>query len=124
MIEAIPDMPPGTLGFRASGKVTREDYTGVFLGPLKQKVDSGEGIRLLFQVGPEFDRFATGALVEDTKTGWNLGVLHPDAWKRVAFVTDVHWMTQATHAFAWMMPGELRTFSLEEFDDAKAWIAA
>ncbi len=117
-------MPPGTLGFRASGKVTREDYTGVFLGPIKQKVESGEGIRLLFQVGPEFDKFATGALVEDTKTGWNLGVLHPDAWKRVAFVTDVHWMTQATHAFAWMMPGELKTFSLEEVDEAKTWVAA
>ena len=124
MIEPIPDMPPGTLGFRASGKVTREDYRGVFLGPIKQKVESGEGIRLLFQVGPEFDKFATGALVEDTKTGWNLGVLHPDAWKRVAFVTDVHWMTQATHAFAWMMPGELKTFSLEEVDDAKTWVAA
>lgn len=117
-------MPPGTLGFRASGKVTRDDYTGVFLGPIKQKVESGEGIRLLFQGGPGFDKFATGALVEDTKTGWNLGVRHPDAWKRVAFVTDVHWMTQATHAFAWMMPGELKTFSIDEVDEAKTWIAA
>ncbi|MET0207180.1 MAG: STAS/SEC14 domain-containing protein [Thermoleophilaceae bacterium] len=124
MIEAIPDMPPGTLGFRATGKVTRDDYTGVFLGPIKQKVESGEGIRLLFQVGPGFDKFATGALVEDTKTGWNLGVRHPDAWKRVAFVTDVHWMTQATDAFAWMMPGELKTFSIDEVDEAKTWIAA
>jgi SpoIIAA-like len=124
VIEPIPDMPAGTLGFRAWGKITREDYTDVFLAPVKQKVDSGEGIRLLFQVGPDFDRFATGALLEDTKTGWNLGVRHPDAWKRVAFVTDVHWMAQATHAFAWMMPGELKIFPLEEVEDAKAWVAA
>jgi hypothetical protein len=124
MIEPIPDMPAGTLGFRAWGKVTREDYTDVFLAPVTQKVDSGEGIRLLFQVGPDFDRFATGALLEDTKTGWNLGVRHPDAWKRVAFVTDVHWMAQATHAFAWMMPGELKIFPLEGVEDAKAWVAA
>jgi SpoIIAA-like len=124
MIDTIPDMPPGTLGFRAHGHVTREDYTDVFLPPIKEKVDSGEGIRLLYQVGPDFDKFEAGALVEDAKTGWNLGIRHPDAWKRVAFVTDVHWMAQATHAFAWMMPGELKLFPPEQIEEAKSWVAA
>jgi hypothetical protein len=123
MIEPIPDLPPGTLGFRASGHVTREDYMDVFLPPVKQKVDSGEGIRMVYQVGPGFEKFELGALFEDTKTGWNLGIRHPDAWKRLAFVTDVHWMSQAAHAFAWMMPGEFKIYGLEQFDEAKAWVA-
>jgi SpoIIAA-like len=123
MIEAIPDMPPGTLGFRAYGRVTKEDYADVFLPPVREKVDSGEGIRLLYEVGPDFERFEAGALFEDAKTGWSLGILHPDAWQRLAFVTDVHWMAQATQAFAWMMPGELKLFPPEELDQAKAWVA-
>ena len=56
MIEQIPDMPPGTLGFRASGHVTRDDYTGVFLPPVKQKVELGEEIRMVYQVGPGFEK--------------------------------------------------------------------
>jgi SpoIIAA-like len=123
MIEPIPDMPPGTIGFRAYGRVTKEEYAEVFLPPVREKVDSGEGIRLLYQVGPGFERFEAGALFEDAKTGWNLGVRHPDAWKRLAFVTDVQWMSQAAHAFAWMMPGELKLFGLEEVEEAKGWVA-
>jgi hypothetical protein len=123
MIEPLPDLPPGTLGFRASGHVTRQDYMDVFLPPLKQKIDSGEGVRMVYQVGPGFEKFEVGALLEDTKTGWNLGIRHPDAWKRLAFVTDVHWMSQAAHAFAWMMPGELKIYALAELEEAKAWVA-
>jgi hypothetical protein len=123
MIESIPDMPPGTLGFRASGRVTREDYTKLFLPPVKEKVESGEGIRMVYQVGPGFEKFEAGALFEDTKTGWNLGILHPHAWKRLAFVTDVNWMSQAANAFAWMMPGELKIYDLDGLEEAKAWVA-
>jgi hypothetical protein len=123
VIEWIPDMPPGTLGFRASGHVTRDDYMERFLPPVKEKVDSGEGIRMVYQVGPGFERFELGAVLEDAKTGWNLGILHPDAWKRLAFVTDVQWMSQAAHAFAWMMPGELKIYELDGLEDAKAWVA-
>ena len=123
MIEPLPDMPAGTLGFRATGRVTRQDYADRFLPPVQAKVDSGEGIRMVYQVGPGFEKFEVGALFEDTKTGWNLGILHPDAWKRLAFVTDVKWMSQATHAFAWMMPGQIKIYDLEGLEEAKAWVA-
>ena len=123
MIEPIPDMPPGTLGFRATGRVTREDYADRFLPPVQAKVDSGEGIRMVYQVGPGFEKFDAGALLEDAKTGWELGILHPKAWKRLALVTDVNWMSQATHAFAWMMPGEIKIYGLEEVDEARDWVA-
>jgi SpoIIAA-like len=122
VIEPMPDMPPGTLGFRAYGRVSRDDYANVFLPPVQEKVASGEGIRMLYQVGPDFEKFETGALIEDAKTGWNLGIRHPDAWKRLAFVTDVHWIAQATHAFAWMMPGELKVYGLEQVEEARGWV--
>jgi hypothetical protein len=35
MVQVIEDMPPGTLGFRVSGRLTRVDYAGVLVPPLR-----------------------------------------------------------------------------------------
>jgi SpoIIAA-like len=38
-------------------------------------------------------------------------------------VTDVEWIAKATHMFAWMAPGELNVYPLDQLEDAKAWVA-
>ena len=124
MIEPIGDMPPGTLGFRAWGEIAREDYVDKLLPAMQAAVEGGEGVRLLFQLGPDFEKFDPGALVEDTKTGITLGLGHLSAWKRTALVTDVEWIRKALHMFAWMTPGEVRLFDLDELETAKEWVAA
>ena len=45
------------------------------------------------------------------------------SWKRCALATDVEWVTKAFHMFAWMAPGEVQTFSLDQLDEAKEWTA-
>ncbi len=47
MVERIEDMPAGTVGFRASGKLTRDDYRQVMEPDLRAAADAGE-IRMLF----------------------------------------------------------------------------
>jgi hypothetical protein len=49
MIERIDDMPAGTIGFRANGKLTREDYRNVLEPILREAAESGE-IRMLFSL--------------------------------------------------------------------------
>jgi hypothetical protein len=39
-------------------------------------------------------------------------------------VSDKDWVAHALHAFAWMVPGELALFSLDEFERAQEWAAA
>jgi hypothetical protein len=46
MIERIEDMPAGTVGLRASGKLTRDDYRQVLEPALNEGVEAGE-LRLL-----------------------------------------------------------------------------
>jgi len=53
-----------------------------------------------------------------------VGVEHFRAWKRIALVTDIDWMTQMTALFGWMTPGQVRTFRLAQRDEAIAWAAA
>jgi hypothetical protein len=123
VIERITDMPEGTVGFRATGELSREDYTGALEPAMREAVDAGE-VRMLFVIGPGFDGFEGGALAEDAKFGFGFGVLHPSAWKRTAVVTDVDWIRHAMHMFGWMSPGEVAVYGLEREAEARDWVAA
>lgn len=122
MIEVISDMPPGTLGFRVTGEVEREDYTKVLQPALHEALEAGGGLRTLYVI-EELDEIEPGALWEDAKTGFDLGARHHRDWVRSAIVTDIDWMARATRLFAWMIPGEARVFPTAELEQAKAWVA-
>jgi len=59
---------------------------------------------------------------EDLKTGFDYGIGHRSAWKRMALVTDVEWIRHAAALFGWMAPGEMKTFALAEADQARTWV--
>ncbi len=122
MIEKIDDMPSGTIGFRASGKLNRSDYRDVLEPVLRQAAEAGE-IRMLFEL-TEFDGVEPGAWYEDIRTGLGLGIGHHSAWRRSAIVTDVDWVAKAFRFFAWVTPGEVKVFELGERDEALSWVAA
>jgi hypothetical protein len=122
VIEPLAGMPQGTIGFRASGRVSGEEYRELLLPAMHAAVESGE-VRMVFQVGPDFDEFELGALAQDAKTGLTLGLGHLHAWKRTGLVTDVEWIAKAFHMFAWMAPGEVKAFAHEQLEEAKAWVA-
>ena len=52
MVEQIPDLPPGTLGFRVSERLVREDYVQVLVPRLRQAVDTGKRLHVLYAIGP------------------------------------------------------------------------
>jgi hypothetical protein len=122
MVERIDDMPTGTIGFRASGKLTREDYREILEPVLRDAAQAGE-IRMLFRL-TDFEGLEPAAWFDDVKTGLGLGIGHHSAWKRSAIVTDVEWVGKAFQLFAWMTPGEVMVYGLEQLEDAKKWVAA
>jgi hypothetical protein len=122
MIERIDDMPTGTIGFTASGKLTRDDYRNVLEPVLRKAVESGE-IRMLFTL-TSFEGLEPAAWFDDVKTGLGLGFGHHSAWKRSAIVTDVEWVGKAYQMFAWMTPGEVKVYELAQIKEAKSWVAA
>jgi hypothetical protein len=117
VIKELSDMPAGVIGFEVTGKIQAEDYRDVVLPALERAVKTGE-VRFLL-VMPEFHGMSGGAVWQDLK----LGIEHLRAWKRTALVTDIEWMTHLTALFGWMTPGETKTFSLGERDQAIAWVA-
>lgn len=121
MIERIAEMPPGAIGLRAAGKLSRDDYESVLEPALEEGIGSGE-LRLVFVID-DFDGLEPGAMIEDMKTGFKALIRDHSAWKRFALVTDVDWIATAFRLFTWMTPGEVRILGLDELEEAKAWVA-
>jgi hypothetical protein len=121
MVTKIEDMPAGTIGFRASGKLSPEDYKDVLEPTLRGAVEAGE-VRMLFVLS-DFEELEPRAWLEDAKTGIELGFLKHSAWKRSAIVSDADWVKKAFRMFAWMTPGEVKVFDLDQEDEARSWVA-
>jgi SpoIIAA-like len=121
LIGPIEDMPAGTIGLKASGRLTREDYRDVIEPALKRGVESGQ-LRMVFLL-TDYQGLDPGAWIEDFKTGMRTWVREHAAWRRFALVTDVDWVAKATRLFAWMAPGEVMTCEPDRLDEAKRWVA-
>lgn len=118
MIEPLENLPEGVIGFRAVGTVEPDDYRNV----LDPAIDAaaGDGVRLVYVLGDDFDRYSLGALWQDAKLG---STRSPKTWERVAFVTNHDWIGHAANVFAPLMPGEFKVFPLEQTDEAIGWAA-
>ena len=113
-------MPEGTLGFRISGRLTREEYFQL-LDPVRDQLERGDKLSFLVVTDPDFEGLDLGALWEDVKAAGSVGLQHRSSWDRLAVVTDKDWMRHAISAFGWLSPGELRVFDPDELEQAKAW---
>ncbi|MDT5366000.1 MAG: hypothetical protein QOC62_431 [Mycobacterium sp.] len=121
MIEVLPDMPDGVTGIRVSGRLRGDDLRE-FKPAMEELLKTGE-IRIVEVVGSDCEGFGPGGLIEDLKLGLGALIQHHSAFKRIAVVSDKDWVAHALHAFAWMVPGELRLFGLDELERAKEWAA-
>jgi hypothetical protein len=104
--------------------VTREDYVDVLMPAMRKAAEDHGEIRLVFQVGPDFQHFTPGVIGTDVTEGLSFGVKHWSAWKRMAVVTDLDWLRNSMQFFGWMTPGEARVFGLDDLAGAKEWVAA
>lgn len=121
MIEVLPDMPDGVTGIRVSGRL-RGDELREIRPALEETLKSGE-VRIVEVIAPDYEGFGPGGLVEDLKLGLGTVLPHHSAFKRIAVVSDKEWVAHTLHALAWMVPGELAVFGLDELERAKVWAA-
>ena len=118
MIENITDLPPATLGFRAPGKITSDEYRQM-IEPIYATLERGD-LNIYFELADDFDGLDLGALLQDAKAAGSVGLKHRSSWQRMALVTDNDWVRRGASAFGWLAPGELRLFELPEQDKALA----
>ena len=121
-VTQIAELPAGVLGFRLSGKLTRDEYQDGLARPILDALERGERLNLLFEIADDFSGLDTRALWEDVKAVGSIGLKHRTAWERSALVTDKDWIRHGVSVFGWLSPGELRVFEPADLPAAAAWV--
>ncbi|MEB3322972.1 MAG: STAS/SEC14 domain-containing protein [Synechococcaceae cyanobacterium] len=119
MIEILPDLPEGTLGFGLFGTVSREDYDTVLVPALERAIEEHERVKLLMRFGEGFEGYTPAAAWEDTLAG----LRHWRGFERIAVVSEVPWLRTAVAALAPLFPCPVRLFGLPEEDQARLWLS-
>jgi hypothetical protein len=120
MIKILPSNSEHVVMVSASGRVDATDYEEVLMPAIEQALAKSKKVRLLYQLGSDFDSLTAGAMWDDMK----LGLGHLTAWEKVAVVTDIGWIATAANLFKFAMPCPVRVFANNELSLAQSWIAA
>jgi len=120
MLHTIEGAPQRVVALKAVGKVTASDYEDILQPALNEAIATDGKIRLVYELGPEFEGYTSGAAWEDVK----LGVRDRSGWERCAVVTDHAVIGDAMRAFGVLMPGAFKVFPVRELDKALQWAAA
>jgi hypothetical protein len=120
VIEKLKDLPDGIDGVKAVGKISKEDYEQMFLPLLNEARREGRHIRFLYQLGPEFEGFTSGAAWEDAK----IGIHSMRLFDGCAVVTDLAWVREFTRLAGFLMPCPVRVFGNQERGKAIDWLTS
>ncbi|ANB34937.1 STAS/SEC14 domain-containing protein [Rhodovulum sulfidophilum] len=118
MIDITEETAEGLLEIRATGRVTEQDYETILIPALTRALDWGAPVRLLYQVGPDFEGYSAGALWADAR----LGLKHWRGFGKIAVVTDSDKIEAGVRMFGFTLPCPVRTFDLDEIDAARLWL--
>jgi hypothetical protein len=119
MLKQMPDMPVGTVGFEAMGKVEDDDFERSVEPVLRREIAAGRKIRLLYLLGPELREYEGDTLAEEMK----FAARHPSSYERVAVVSDEDWLRPALRVLSVLVPGQLRAFPVAQLAAARDWLA-
>jgi len=120
MMEIIQGLPAATLGVRASGEVTAEDYEQVLMPALESLLQQHASIRMLYQTTPDLSGFTAGAMWDDAR----VGLAHLRSFERIAVVTDTEWVATGIKLFRFLLPCPIKLFSNSQLEQARNWLAA
>jgi SpoIIAA-like len=120
MLERLANLPSGIDGLKAVGKLSRADYDNAFQPLLDTARRDGRKIRLLYELGPEFQGLTPGALWEEVRLGLPLLRLFAGC----ALVSDHALARDATRLMGLLMPCPLRIFHCADRDAAVGWLAS
>src|SRR4051812_18213939 len=120
MLKRVRDMPEGTVGFEAVGKVEDDDYEHAVEPVLRGEIAAGRKIRLLYLLGSQMGEYEADTLSEEMQ----FAVRHPSAYERVAVVSDEDWLRPALRVLSVLVPGQLRGYPVAQLPRAREWLAA
>jgi SpoIIAA-like len=120
MIEITKDKASGVVAVHAVGLLTNADYDATIVPLLDEATRTGQHIRCLIQVGPEFRGLTPGAAWEDVR----LGLRGLRLFEACAVVSDLEWVRGMSRLVAVFMPCPMQVFSEQDREQAVKWLSS
>lgn len=117
MIGVRPETRGDTLVVEASGKLTAEDYEGVFIPELERMLQEFKRLRVVFYLNDSFEGWELGAMWDDAR----FGMRHYGDFDRIAMVGGPRWVGWMSRLGSRLMSIEFKVFDREALGDAIAW---
>lgn len=118
MIERLNDLHQHVTGFRASGKVTKEDYEKILMPAVNEHSKKFKKINFLLWIDTDVSNYTFGAWVDDAL----MGLMHFSHWHKVAIVSHSRTVKKITNIFGHLVPGIYKGFQTSELEAAKQWV--
>lgn len=118
MIEVMPESQGNVIGVKFSGKITTREYEETLIPRFEAALKEHAKVRLMYVVDEGFEGAEAGAMWDDTK----LGIKHRHDFEKLALVGGAKWMAWLTKLCATFISGEIKTFSLEQLQEAWGWL--
>ncbi len=118
MIEILSRSHDNILGIKATGKVTAEDYETVIIPKLDSLLAEHDRCKFMYYLSSEFEGFELGAMWDDAKYAGG----HIDKFDKVALVGGPKWIEWSTKISSLFIKAEVKTFPLEQLDEAWNWL--
>jgi hypothetical protein len=118
MIEFLPESSGNVVGIKVGGALTASDYQRTLIPALDERLSKHGRLSIVF-------------LMDETFTGWELGAAWDDAayglkhradFGRIALVGGPTWVGWCIAATRFLIKGEVRTFPVEQLQQAWAWV--
>jgi hypothetical protein len=122
MVSVITVDAPGVLAFVIAGRLTRADYQGVLLPPIREVIANGQEIRVLAVI-EGFEGLEAGGLLEELKAAASVGSGQDSLRSYFAVVTDADWVRRSIALFGWLVPGDVRVYTTDRRAEAETWLA-
>lgn len=120
MISAISDIPHHVVAFKATGEITLDEYQNTIVPAIKKLAEQTNEINFILYLDTDNDNF--------TKTAWYkdalLNLKSLGRWNRSAIITDSSNIISFTKAFSYLVPGEFKGFTIENYEEAVLWVSS
>jgi len=118
MIEILPESQGKTLGIKATGTLTDDDYKTILIPRLETIIRETGKARVLFHMDEDFHGWELDAMWDDAK----FGAAHRQDFEKFAVVGGPRWVEWGAKVGALFMKTELRTFPNDQLQKAWEWI--
>jgi len=119
MISQITDVPDNMVAFRATGKVTKDDFDTVVIPTVDKAVAANGVLNYMLVLNTDVSNFEGGAWLKDAF----LGIKNIAKWNRSAIVSDSTGVKIFTDVFSVITPGEFKGFKMDQLSEAISWVS-